>query len=138
MNLLIVEDSELIRTQILRLLAMRPEISVMGVAGDEDAAVSLILASRPDAVLLDLALGNGSGFRVLKRIRLAGSKSHVFVMNNQSGEALRKACESLGIAGFYDMNVDTAKCLEHLSSWLPPTAGITAAGDCATFRTLTP
>lgn len=138
MNLLIVEGSELIRTQILRLLAVHPEISVMGMAGDEDSAVSLILASRPDAVLLNLALPTGSGFRVLMRIRLAGSKSHVFVMNNQSGEALRKACESLGIAGFYDMNVDTVKCLEHLFSWLPPIAGITAAGDCAAFRMLTP
>ena len=53
MKLVIVEDSELICGHLLEMIATEPRICVMGVATEEEAAISLILVTSPDAVLLD-------------------------------------------------------------------------------------
>lgn len=119
MNLVIVEDNELVRYQLMRLIARRAEIHVAGVAANEEDAVSVILAAQPDAVLLDLSLASGSGVNVLRRIRAAGSPARVLVLTNHSVDIMRRTCESLGIDGFYDKSHDAQACLEHLYSWLP-------------------
>ena len=120
MNLVIVEDSELIRTELLGIIASQPRIRVIGVATEEETAVSLILTTGPDAVLLDLSLSPGSGIRVLSRIRSAGCAARVLVLTNNTDPALRKVCQGLGISGFFDKNLEAEKCLQQLFEWLPP------------------
>lgn len=119
MNIVIVEDSELIQVQLIRLLAKEPRIHVDGVADQEEGAIEMILSCNPDAVLLDLSLSPGSGLRVLQRIRLAGNRSRVLVLSNQTEASLRTAAETLGISGFFDKNSEISSCLERLISWLP-------------------
>ena len=120
MNIVIVEDSELILAQLLRIFSSHSRINIQGTASTEEQAVEIILASRPDAVLLDLSLSPGSGMRVLERIRQAGSGTRVLILTNNAEHALRQACEILGISGFYDKTTEARQCLEHLFSWLPP------------------
>lgn len=120
MNIVVVEDSALIRNQLVRLIAREPRVHVVGFAIDEEQAVNLILASKPDAVLLDLALSPGSGVRVLERIRRGGSGARVFVLTNNTGSVVRLACEKFGISGFFDKSSEADKCLEMLYSHLPP------------------
>lgn len=120
MNLVIVEDSELMRTELLGIVASQPRIRVIGVATEEETAVNLILTTGPDAVLLDLSLSPGSGIRVLSRIRSAGCAARVLVLTNNTDPALRKVCQGLGISGFFDKNLEAEQCLQHLFDWLPP------------------
>ncbi len=131
MNLVIVEDSKLIQDQLLRMLSLRGGINVVGIATDEEAAVSLIAATHPDAVLLDLVLAPGSGIHVLERIRTAGCTARVLVVTNNTGEALRQACEALGISGFYDKSHDMQACMDLLFSWLPAPAPAAASPSAA-------
>lgn len=123
MNLVIIEDNELVLYQLLRLIGKQPAICVAGMAAEEDAAVSVIHIAQPDAVLLDLSLASGSGINVLKRMRAAGSKARVLVLTNHPADIARHTCELHGIDGFYDKSSKAQACLEHLFSWLPPTAG---------------
>ena len=122
MNVVIVEDSELVRTQLLRLLALRAGVNVTGVATTEETAVSLITATNPDAILLDLALAPGSGIRVLERIRNAGCATRVLILTNNTGEILQQACVALGISGFYDKSNQIQACMDLLFSWLTPSS----------------
>lgn len=131
MNLVIVEDSELIRAQLLRLVSLRGGFDVVGMAGGEDDAVAVIGRSKPDVVLLDLALAPGSGIRVLERIRGAGSTARVLVVTNNTGDVLRQACEAQGISGFYDKSRDMQECMDQLFSWLAPSP---TGGACAPVR----
>ena len=119
MNLVIVEDNELVRRQLLRMVASQPGIRVVGIAVSEEEAVSAILTARPDAVLLDMSLATGTGLYVLRRIRAAGCTARVLVLTNHTIDLMRQTCESLGIDGFYDKSRDAQACLEHLVSWLP-------------------
>ena len=119
MNIIIVEDSELISHQLIRLIATQPRIRICGVAASEEEAVQMILDCQPDAVLLDLALSPGSGVRVLERIRQAGCAARVMVLSNNTDAALRVACIEQGISGFFDKSADAHRCLEKLFGWLP-------------------
>ena len=120
MKLVIVEDSELICGHLLEMIATEPRICVMGVATEEEAAISLILVTSPDAVLLDLSLSPGSGIRVLGRMRAAGSAARVLVLTNNIEPELRNACLGLGVAGFFDKSVEVEQCMQRLFDWLAP------------------
>lgn len=123
MNLIIVEDNELVRCQLLRLIARQPGIRVVASASHEDEAVSAINAAQPNAVLLDLSLASGTGINVLKRIRAAGSTARVLILTNHTGEVVRRICEQHGIDGFYDKSREAERCLAQLASWLPQPGG---------------
>ena len=120
MKIVIIEDSELIRTQLLRVLAAEPRIQVVAVASEEETAVQVILAKQPDAVLLDLSLSPGSGLNVLKRIRAAESGARVLVLTNNVDSVLRTACMAMGASGFFDKTQELDHCLGQLMQWLPP------------------
>ena len=120
MNIVIVEDSELIRSQLLRVLAAESRIQVVAIASEEETAVQLILEKQPDAVLLDLSLSPGSGLSVLKRIRTADCAARVLVLTNNVDHALRTTCLSLGAFGFFDKTNEMDQCMTQLEKWLPP------------------
>ncbi len=120
MKLVIVEDSELISSHLLKMIATQPRIRVIGVATEEEAAIRLILATGPDAVLLDLSLSPGSGIRVLSRIRAAGCAARVLVLTNNIEPELRNACLGLGVAGFFDKSFEVEQCMQQLFDWLAP------------------
>lgn len=120
MNIVIVEDSELIRTQLVRIIGTQPRIHIVGVSGEEDEAVNMILDLNPDAVLLDLSLSPGSGLRVLKRIRNADCASRVLVLTNSTDDAIKQECLSIGVSGFFDKSQEAEQCLQQLYEWLPP------------------
>lgn len=119
MNLVIVEDSELILSQLLRIIHEQPRIKITGLAKTEDEAISLIKATSPDAILLDLGLAPGSGLRVLEAIRGFGSGARVLVLTNNSNEHIRRVCTQYGISGFYDKSQEAYACLDKLFSFLP-------------------
>ncbi len=120
MNIVIVEDSELVREQLTRLLSSEPRLRLVGVAAGEDEAVELLAQARPDAVLLDLALSPGSGLRVLERMRAAGNAARVLILSNNRDPALRAACLARGADGVFDKTDEAEGCLRRLLAWLPP------------------
>lgn len=120
MNIIIIEDSELVCSQLIKLLEQQPRFKVIGHAGGEDEAVELILSKSPDVVLLDLALAPGSGIRVLERIRAAACGARVLVLTNHDEKRLAQACLRLGADGLYDKSADLTACLQRLHAWLPP------------------
>ena len=64
----IVEDEELQRRQLATWLGEEPDTELVAEAADGESAVRMINETRPDVVLLDVALPEFSGFEVLDRI----------------------------------------------------------------------
>lgn len=67
-KIVIADDHPLYREGVARSLADDAAFAVVGQAPDADAAVDLVLRSRPDIVLLDLSMPGGGGISALKRI----------------------------------------------------------------------
>lgn len=57
----VVDDHEMVRKGIISYLITEPEIEIVGEANSGKGAVSLVLEKRPDVVLMDLLMENGTG-----------------------------------------------------------------------------
>lgn len=64
----IVEDSELARFELEHQLKAYPQLTLVGHAGDVEAAIALIETASPDVVFLDIDLPGGDAFTVLERL----------------------------------------------------------------------
>src|SRR3954454_15230828 len=65
-RVVLVDDHQMFRTGVKAELG--PTIEVVGEADDVDSAVSVITATQPEVVLLDVHLPGGGGVEVLQRI----------------------------------------------------------------------
>ncbi|GAB2851470.1 LytR/AlgR family response regulator transcription factor [Hymenobacter ruber] len=71
MNVLIVDDSRLARTELRHLLQAFPDVMVVGEARHADEARTQIEALRPDLLLLDVQMPGQTGFELLASLDAA-------------------------------------------------------------------
>ena len=71
MNVLMVDDSRLARTELRHLLLAFPDVAVVGEARHADEARAQIAALRPDLVLLDVQMPGQTGFELLASLETA-------------------------------------------------------------------
>ncbi|RTR31440.1 response regulator transcription factor [Robertmurraya yapensis] len=64
----VVDDHEMVRKGIISYLITEPEIEIVGEANSGNRAVSLVLEKRPEVVLMDLLMENGTGIDATKEI----------------------------------------------------------------------
>jgi DNA-binding NarL/FixJ family response regulator len=101
----LVDDSALIRERIAAMLQARG-IAIVGQAATPQGAIDGILATRPDAVVLDVQLEGGSGLEVLRAVRQAAPAVGFVVFSNNAGPAYRKRYLAAGAARFLDKSTE--------------------------------
>lgn len=113
MKVFLVEDSPAIVDRLTALLGAAAEVEVVGHAATADAAIAAIPSTRPDIVLLDLTLADGStGFDVLRALhgRLPGVA--FYMLSNFSADPYRNLAQRLGAKGFFDKTKDFERVRE--------------------------
>jgi DNA-binding NarL/FixJ family response regulator len=100
----IVEDSPVIRENLVAALEEMAPIDVVGTAEDEVGAVSWLAASqnRCDLVVVDIFLKSGSGLGVLKAAANAGLPTKLVVLSNYATPDMRRKCLELGADRVFD------------------------------------
>jgi two-component system LytT family response regulator len=76
---LIVDDEDLARRRLQRLLAAFPDLQIVGEAADGAAAVTQIETAQPDLVFLDVQLPDLDGFGVLRAVETPRLPLVIFV-----------------------------------------------------------
>jgi len=74
-NVLLVDDHEMARERLRRLLDMEPDIQVVGEASDGQEVVSQVQSLSPDIILMDVKMPTVSGIdvtRLIMRRRMGG------------------------------------------------------------------
>jgi len=102
----LVEDSAPVRQRLAALLDTIEGVDTVGSAATAQDAESAILAERPDAVLLDIRLAQGSGFDVLRSLRQQAPQIEVYMLSNFAAPAYRQLAASLGAHGFFDKTTE--------------------------------
>lgn len=123
MNIVVVDDSTVVRRLIARRLTLLDGVEVVGEAADEVNALSQIALHGPDVVLLDFSLAcGGSGFHVLKELRSQGYTGKVVMVSTH--DEYGTACVSAGADGFYDKSSGLETLFEDLQR-------LATGGPCA-------
>ena len=102
MQIFIVEDSPVVRARLVELLGSIPGASIAGEASTAAAAIGRILEQRPDVVVLDLNLGDGSGFDVLRAVCRVAPEIDFYMLSNFAAYPYRQLAERLGARRFFD------------------------------------
>jgi DNA-binding NarL/FixJ family response regulator len=98
----VVEDSALVRERLIEMLDGTPGTHVVGAAARADDAIRDILEERPDVVLLDLKLAQGSGFDVLRAVHERAPEVTVFMLSSFASDPYRQLAARLGAHDFFD------------------------------------
>ena len=119
-QILIVDDSDVMRERLKSLLSEIEGIEIAGEASDARQAVDAIGRLKPDVVILDIRMPEGSGIDVLKALpRNGGGKSaRVMVFTNFPFPQYRKACIDLGADYFFDKSQDFNKLCDTLRQFV--------------------
>lgn len=96
-TVVIVDDSAPFRASARKLLEVEG-YEVVGEAADAGSAVAMVERLRPDVVLLDVVLPDGSGFDVAER--LAGGDSKVVLVSSHDRNDLGRRLRRSSAVGF--------------------------------------
>ena len=102
MKVFVVEDSPIVLERLTKMLGAIPDVDVVGHAAEVHEAIAGIYATRPEVVVLDLKLGQGSGFDVLSEVHEREPGIDFYMLSNFASEPYRRHAERLGALGFFD------------------------------------
>ena len=92
----------MVRERLETLLAEVPGIEIVGRAASATAAIQDILQCRPDLVILDIQLAEGSGFDVLRALHAQAPELDVIMLTNYAADPYRQIAERFGARAFFD------------------------------------
>ena len=119
LKVFIVEDSLPIRERLIELMGEIDGTAVVGVAETPADAVSGILSTRPDLVVLDYQLLGGTAVDVMRAV-LPKAASMVFaVLTNHTSLQYRRTCQEAGASWFFDKSTEFGK-IKHVIAGLAP------------------
>ncbi|NUO84239.1 response regulator transcription factor [candidate division KSB1 bacterium] len=103
MRTILIEDSAAVRQSLKKMLAqLSDEVQVVGEAETSRAALALIEQTKPEVIILDFVLKDGSGFEVLRHAKDHEPPPLVIVLSNQSLPPFRKKAQEQGADLFFD------------------------------------
>jgi DNA-binding NarL/FixJ family response regulator len=111
-RVLIVDDHEVVRDGVKRLLEEEAGAIYCGEAGSPAEALRMALAGEWDAVVLDLSFGGKSGLEVLKELKQMRPRLPVLVLTMHSEEQYARRVFKAGAAGFITKDSPRAELLK--------------------------
>src|SRR5690606_39107009 len=79
MKAMVIDDEELARKRILKLLEKVPQIEVLGECSNGKTAIISINQLQPDLIFLDINMKDMNGFEVLQKMRISSKPIVIFV-----------------------------------------------------------
>lgn len=117
LRVLLVEDSPLLAERLSHEIGHLPAVRLLGTVDGQTAAVAALERQRPDVLILDLNLSEGSGFGVLRYLSDTETSIRTVVYSNYAEPLIRSASARLGGALFLDKACDCERLLRLLECW---------------------
>jgi DNA-binding NarL/FixJ family response regulator len=116
LTVFIVEDSPAVMERLVEAVTDIPHARVVGSADAVGTALEGVRESQPRVLILDVQLRGGSGFRLLKQMRVAGldRPEAVIIVTNYPSEDYRDASRQCGVDHFFDKASEFHKVREVL------------------------
>lgn len=95
-----IDDHPIVREGLVGVLLLEPDMELAGQAGSGKDAIELYRRLRPDVLVLDLRLGDLSGFEVLQQILAEFPGARILVLTSLEGDADIERALALGARGY--------------------------------------
>jgi DNA-binding NarL/FixJ family response regulator len=100
LRVLIVDDHEVVREGLRSILNRREGINVVGEAGTVGTAIEEAARLRPDVVIMDVRLPDGSGVEACREIRQENPSTKVIMLTSYADDEAVFASILAGAAGY--------------------------------------
>jgi DNA-binding NarL/FixJ family response regulator len=119
LKVFIVEDSPPIRERLIELTSEIDGVAVVGLAETPTDAISKILSTRPDCVVLDYQLLGGTGVDVINAVHPKAPDLVFVVLTNHANPKYRRVCLEAGASWFLDKSTEFRKIKEIIAGLVP-------------------
>lgn len=99
-RVLLCDDHEVVREGLRTLIARQPGISVVAEAGTAKEAIDAAARAKPDVVIMDIRLPDGSGIEACRTIRERRPETAVLMLTSYADEEALFASILAGAAGY--------------------------------------
>jgi len=117
-KVLVVDDHELVREGIVRLLKLFDNIEVIGEAADGLEAVSKVREDFPDLVLLDLNMPRMNGIDAIRKIKEISPEIKVIILTIHDDEEYVYKVTKAGAEGFIQKDITSEELNEAINKVL--------------------
>ncbi len=114
----IVDDHPLVREGLAARISAQPDMEVCGEAADIESALELIVTKRPSLVIVDIALRNGHGIDLIKRIVAAGVNTRMLVVSAYDESFFAERALRAGALGYINKQELQGQVVEALRTVL--------------------
>jgi len=114
--MILVDDHSLFRSGLLYLFNSQPDFEVVGEAGTIKEAIPLVKTKRPDIVLMDLGLPDGSGIEAVAKILQVDPDINIVFLTIHGSDELAFNAIQLGAKGFLQKDISANALLTALRS----------------------
>jgi DNA-binding NarL/FixJ family response regulator len=117
-SILIIDDHEVVRAGLKRIIDEQTEPALFGEAGTPQEAVKLARRQEWDLAILDLALDGQSGLELLKELKQIRPKLPVLILSMYSEEQYARRAFKTGAAGFVTKDSPQAELVKAINKVL--------------------
>lgn len=119
MQVLLVEDSLLLRETIKEMLGGCESVSVEEFAETEQQAIALLDKKQFDLMIVDIELAQGNGFEVVKHTRKSTyplTPPKTIMLTNHSNLYYKKLAKLYGVEYFFDKSMQFEEAIETIET----------------------
>jgi len=108
-RVLLVDDHAVVRLGLRSLLMNQPGFRVVGEAGTAAEAVTMARQARPDVILMDVRLPDGSGIEACRKIKAESPECRVVMLTSYSDEEAIVGAVMAGANGYLLKQADSER-----------------------------
>jgi DNA-binding NarL/FixJ family response regulator len=99
-RIVIVDDHPIVRQGLKLMINAEPDLAIIGEAQSEQEARELVRELKPDAVIVDLTLGDGDGFNVVRHLHAHYPEVRVLVLSMHEESVYAERLLAEGASGY--------------------------------------
>ncbi len=105
-RILVVDDHPMVRRGLIDMLKDEPDLDIFGEAASFEDTLALLDKDRPDLILMDISLGDGSGVELIKQVRARHDGVRVLVLSMHDESLFAERCLRAGAMGYLSKGED--------------------------------
>lgn len=96
MNIVLIDDSLLVRGRVANIISELPGVKVIGEAGNSLEAIEVVRKTKPDVVILDIKMPGESGVQILRKLKNEFVELKIIMLTNYPFSQYKTECFKYG------------------------------------------